>query len=336
MLILVQLVIAQSLNLFPRMIAIDFYQYWAIGAAPRLSDQPLGSPYTDHRTYTAVVQDYAARSGQTRLTLDGRVLGPTGFTATPLLYVLFAALPADYTMALTLYHVLQIILFLAAVILLGAVYRYEVFPLLCLAFLLVLGSGPLSSDLRLGNLGCFQLAALCGLLYIAVRLRSARRAAALGSLLLTGLTLLVFVKPQRGPRRRHHGRPPLADPRNPAVRHRRAAGRLLRGGGGDRFVPVLRLLDDLARVVPTVFGRNPYALARPPAGGNYSTTLLLSRGLDIDVWAVAAAIAAILAVSLIATVTASVIAGAPPAGCFAAPSSEPSAILSSRWPSGSR
>ena len=134
-LILVQLVIAQSLNLFPRMIAIDFYQYWAVGAAPRLSDQPLGSPYTDHRTYTAVVQDYAARSGQTRLTLDGRVLGPTGFTATPLLYVLFAALPADYTMALTLYHVLQIILFLAAVILLGAVYRYEVFPLLCLAFL---------------------------------------------------------------------------------------------------------------------------------------------------------------------------------------------------------
>ena len=82
-LILVQLVVAQSLNLFRHVIAIDFYQYWAVGAAPRLSAQPLGSPYTDHRTYTAVVRDYAARSGQTRLTLEGRVLGPTASPQRP-------------------------------------------------------------------------------------------------------------------------------------------------------------------------------------------------------------------------------------------------------------
>src|SRR6266566_4165909 len=95
--ILAQLVVAQSLNLFPRMIAIDFYQYWAVGAASRLTTEPLGSPYVEHRRYNAAVREWATRTNQSKLTLNGRVLGPMGFTATPLLYVLFAALPADYT-----------------------------------------------------------------------------------------------------------------------------------------------------------------------------------------------------------------------------------------------
>lgn len=36
-LVLVQLVVAQSINLFPRVVAIDFYQYWGVAAARRLS-----------------------------------------------------------------------------------------------------------------------------------------------------------------------------------------------------------------------------------------------------------------------------------------------------------
>src|SRR5262245_62157511 len=94
-LVLVQLVMAQSLNLFPRMIAIDFYQYWAVGAAPRLLGERLGSPYVEHREYSARMREWATRTEQAQLTLNGRVLGPMGFTATPLLYTAFAALPAD-------------------------------------------------------------------------------------------------------------------------------------------------------------------------------------------------------------------------------------------------
>src|SRR5215831_7914445 len=114
LLILVELVIAQSLNMFPHVIAIDFYQYWAVGAAPRVSDRTLGTPYADRRQYGEAIKDYAERTHQTRLTVNGTVLSPTGFTATPFLYVLFALLPPDYEHALVLFHVLQIAVFVGA------------------------------------------------------------------------------------------------------------------------------------------------------------------------------------------------------------------------------
>ena len=49
-----------------------------------------------------------------------------------------------------------------------------------------------------------------------------------------------------------------------------------------------------------VFGRNPYLMARPPSGGNYSTAVLVSRWLGADVWAIAGIIAALLLISLVA------------------------------------
>jgi hypothetical protein len=307
-LILVQLVVAQSLNLFPQLIAIDFYQYWAVAAAPRLSDQALGSPYTNHRTYTAVLRDYAARPDQTHLRVRGQALGATGFTATPFLYVLFATFPADYTLALALFHVLQVVLFVSAVIFLGVLEGYERFPLLCLAFLLVLGSGPFSSDIRLGNLGCFQLAVLTVLLVLAVRLRGAPRATTLGSVVLTGLTLLVLAKP------------------NVALIAIIMAVHLWLAHG-TRFFAIAAVPAALSGAVTViipcvyfrswtiwqewyryVFGHNPYALARPSASGNYSTPLLVSRWLDVDVWTVAAVIAAGLGLSLVAVSAASMAA----------------------------
>ena len=42
-----------------------------------------------------------------------------GFTATPFMYMLFGALPLDYTLAMLVYHVLQVSLFVAAVTVLG-------------------------------------------------------------------------------------------------------------------------------------------------------------------------------------------------------------------------
>jgi hypothetical protein len=305
-LVLVQLVIAQSLNLFPNLVAIDFYQYWAVGAARKLSDQPLGSPYKNHREYTTVVRDYAKRTDQAQLTLNGRVLGPFGFTATPFLYVLFGTLPADYPRALVLFHALQLLFFVGAVVLLGVTYRFEMFRAVCLALLLVLGFGPLSSDLRLGNLGSFQLAAFSALLYLASRLRQAPRVI-LGALLLTGLTLLAIAKP------------------NVALVAVFMALHLWVAHGGRFFVlaalPAV-VAAAVAAVAPClyfgswtvwqewygfVFGRNPSALARPAGGGNYSTALLLARALHVDVWAVAGVLAALLGASAVAVTVASAV-----------------------------
>jgi hypothetical protein len=307
LLILVQLTVAQSLNLFPRLIAIDFYQYWAVAAAPRLSAEPLGSPYLDYRKYHEVVREYMTRSGVTRLTFEGRVLGPSGFTGTPLVYTLFGVFPADYERALILYHVLQLVLFLGAIIVLGVVYRYETFPLFSLAFLLVLGSGPLSSDLRLGNLGCFQLAALTVALYFADRLPRVSRSTLHACAVLAGLTLLAFVKP------------------NVALVVMIMAVHLWLARGTRSFV-VVALSASVAAAgaviascvyfrswtiwqewYRVVFGRNPYGLARAPTGGNYSTAVLISRWLQVDLWMVAAVIAALLGISLIVAVGVSVV-----------------------------
>src|SRR5689334_20036683 len=85
-LILIQFVAVQSINVFPRLTKLDFYQYWGVGAARRLSVMPLGSPYTNHESYTAVLRDYAARPDQPRLQPGGRPLSPDKFTATPLTY----------------------------------------------------------------------------------------------------------------------------------------------------------------------------------------------------------------------------------------------------------
>src|SRR5262249_32858123 len=49
----------------------------------------------------------------------------------------------------------------------------------------------------------------------------------------------------------------------------------------------------------SVFVLNPYALARPAGGGNYSTPVLVSRWLGTNLWLTAAVIGAILGATLI-------------------------------------
>jgi len=121
-LLLVQLVVAHSLNLFPRLILFDFYQYWGVSVARRVSGATLGNPYSNSRGYHAALSDYAAASGDPRLTALHRISARPGFTATPFLYMLLGVLPADYSRAATLFHVLQVVLFVGAVILLGALF----------------------------------------------------------------------------------------------------------------------------------------------------------------------------------------------------------------------
>jgi hypothetical protein len=307
-LILLELVVAQSLNLFPRVPMIDFYQYWGVSAARRLVGETLGTPYTEAARYRAVLTENAARSGQSKI----ERIRPPSFTATPFAYMLFAAFPADYTRAALLFHLLQILLFLAAVILLGRIYHYPLPLLVCLALLLVLGSGPLSSDLRLGNLGCVQLFALAALLVLIDRVRHASRIAGPGAVALSGLTLLALLKPS-------------------VMLVVAILALHLWLAHGSRFFAIAAgaaLLSGAAAVITScayfgscvvwrewygvVFGADPYRLAVDPAGGNYSTTRLLSLWLNLDIFVVAALLAGAAIISMRAVMAASVNADAGP------------------------
>jgi hypothetical protein len=296
---LLQLVVAHSLNLFPRLILFDFYQYWGVAVAHRTTGGALGNPFTNPRGYHGALNEHVAASTDPKLAAFNRMTGRPGFTATPFLYMLLAALPADYSRAALSFHALQVVLFVAGVVLLGAVCAYPVPVSLPIALALVLASGPVSSDLRLGNLGCFQLAALTGLLALSVRLRRMPHVA-LGAAVITGLALLALAKPNIAPA---VGMMALAAWW--ALGLRRSIVATVPAGlavilavlASGRYFGSWTVWLDWYHVV---FGRNPYTLVRPAFGGNYSSSRFLSSWLHVDVWVIVAATTAGLALSWIA------------------------------------
>jgi hypothetical protein len=298
-LILIPLVVAHSLNLFPRLILFDFYQYWGVAVAHRTTNGALGNPFTNPRGYHAALNDQSAASSDPKLAAFNRMSGRPGFTATPFLYMLLAALPADYSRAALVFHVLQVVLFVAGVVLLGAVCAYPVLVSLPIALTLVLASGPVSSDLRLGNLGCFQFAALTGILALSVWLRRTPHVA-LGAVVITALALLALAKPNIAPA---VGMMALAAWW--ALGLRRAIVATVPGvlavalavAMSGRYFGSWTVWLDWYHVV---FGRNPYTLVRPAFGGNYSSSRFLSSWLHLDVWVVVALTSAGIALSWIA------------------------------------
>jgi hypothetical protein len=302
LLILVQLVVAQSLNLVPRIITVDFFQYWGVGAARRMASEPLGTPYRDVRAYWTVLNTYTTGTGVPKLDALNRAASKPGFTATPLTYTVFSVFPAEYTVAAAVYHVVQLLAFVGGVLVLGLVHRFALFPLLCLACLLVLGSGPVSSDLRVGNIGCLQFAALAGCLAVAERLRQTPRPAVVGGLLLSLVTVLILVKPNIAPALL------MLALHLWAVRGTRVfALSLVPAGVAGAVAFVVPCLYFGTRSVwyewyRFVFGHNPYALARAPGGGNYSGSRMFATWLGLDVWLVIAAITGILGLSALLVV----------------------------------
>jgi len=286
-LLLIPLVVAHSLNLFPRLILFDFYQYWGVAVAHRTTNGALGNPYTNPRGYHAALNEHVAASSDPKLTAFNRMTGRPGFTATPFLYMLLAALPVDYSRAALVFHVLQVVLFVAGVVLLGAVCAYPVLVSLPIALALVLASGPVSSDLRLGNLGCFQFAALAGILALSVRLRRTPHVA-LGAAVIMGLALLGLAKPNVAPA---VGMLALSAWWALGVRRSivatvpAALAVALAVLASGRYFGSWTVWLDWYHVV---FGRNPYTLVRPAFGGNYSSSRFLSSWLHLDVWVVVA------------------------------------------------
>jgi hypothetical protein len=210
------------------------------------------------------------------------------------------------------------VLFLASFLLLGYLYRFDPFYLACLALLCVLFYQPLLSDVRVANLGCFQLAFLTGLLVLAgavARAPSFARRATLGAVFVAALAALTLAKP------------------NVVV-----IGALLAAHLAVRHGPRLFIASALPAaaaaavlvVIPCVYfgswtvwrewydfvyGSNARMLVRPVTTGNYSTALLLSSRLGLDVYTVSTVLMAMLGASLLAALAwshdASAAAGSP-------------------------
>jgi glycosyl transferase family 87 len=301
LLMLVSLAAPQLIGRFSEAIGVDFYNFWGVPVALRLTDHTLGSPYTNGQRYHAVLKDYAATANQPKLRSASRFWGGPDYTGSPLLYWVFTLVSSDYTFSLGVFQTLQILSFLGACLLVGSLHRWNPFSLLCLALLCLLIYQPLLSDLRVGNLGCWQLVVLAGVMGLASalpRVSSFGPRAGLGALLLVVLVALTLCKP------------------NIAL-----IGALLAVHLGARYGARVFGVAALAAAVATallllvpclyfgsftvwqewyrfVYGSNPAMLVRPVANGNYATALLLASWLGVSVATVAGVLLVLLGLSL--------------------------------------
>jgi hypothetical protein len=305
LLMLAAMTVPQMVGRVSETIGVDFYHFWGVPTALRLTGHTLGAPYTNGQRYHAVLKEYAATANQPKLRSASRFWGGPDFTGSPLLYRAFAMVSSDYTFALGVFQTLQILLFLGACLVVGSLQRMDLFYVFCLALLCLLIYQPLLSDLRVGNLGCWQLAALAALMGLASalpRVSSFARRAALGALLLVALVALTLCKPNialiSGLLAVHLG-----------VRH---GARLFAVAAPAAAVATVLLL-----IVPClyfgswsvwqewyrfVYGANPTMLVRPVANGNYATALLISTWTGVSVTTVAGVLLVLLGVSLVVVI----------------------------------
>ena len=168
---------------------IDFYQYWAVPTARRLSSEPLGSPYSESARYAEVLATFSEQSADPRLRAVNAYRQEPGFASDPLLYVLGSWLPEDYTTALRSYQLLQFAALGLALFLLARQASIPGLEMAILALLMGLYYLPVLSELRVLNTNALQLAALA----LAVALLGSERSRVGGLEAGLALSLTVFV-----------------------------------------------------------------------------------------------------------------------------------------------
>ncbi|MBI5328306.1 MAG: DUF2029 domain-containing protein, partial [Deltaproteobacteria bacterium] len=150
---------------------IDFYQFWGVSKALKLSGHNLKSPYNENEKYAEILSSHVYRSSDIRLKQANLYYRQAmDLTGTPLFYAIFALLPMNYTFAFGIYQTLQIVLSIVSVVMLWSIYKERKSELLSLALLLVIIYEPLLSDLRVGNFNSFQLFALVLLIMFTERI----------------------------------------------------------------------------------------------------------------------------------------------------------------------
>jgi hypothetical protein len=299
--LLASFALPQTIAGFASAIGIDFYHFWGVPVAMRLTGHTLGGPYRQGERYESVLRGYASTVAEPRLRSVQRFWAAPDFTATPLLYQAFGVVSDDYSFSLAVFRGLQVVSFLAACLLLGYLDRFDAFLLLCLALISLVLYQPLLSDLRVANLGCLQLAALAGAAALAsavARARSASWHGGLAALLFVVLAALTLCKP-------NVLLVSVLLAVHVAVRHgsRVFVQSALAGAVATALLLVLPCLYFGSWTVwqewlGFVYGSNSAMLVRPIATGNYATPLFVSTWTGASVSVIAAVLFALLVASL--------------------------------------
>lgn len=148
-----------------RSAGIDFYQFWLVGNAAPAAQDNVYSP-EGRRALAAYGSDLAAHPDappRLRAAVESR---PTIETfSTPFLYTMFAAASTgDFEVDFNVQALASLVLCGAAVLLLTSGMGWSPVPAMSLVALLFIGANPLLSDVRVGNITCFQLGALAATL----------------------------------------------------------------------------------------------------------------------------------------------------------------------------
>lgn len=141
---------------------IDFFQYWAVPMARRLSVEPLGSPYAETQRYAETIRNFSSHTGDPRLEAVVDYWKTPDFASDPLVYVIGGWLPADYTTALRTYQFLQFAALAVALFLLARMSSLPGLETAILGLLMFVYYMPILSELRVLNTNAVVLVALAG------------------------------------------------------------------------------------------------------------------------------------------------------------------------------
>lgn len=181
---------------------IDFYQYWGVGMAHKVSGGVLSSPYVNLEQYDSILDSVAAASNDRRLNIANSVNHNSykkyslEMNATPLTYAVFALLPQNYSLSYGIFLGIRVILFLIALYLLSPPQTVSSQVVLT-GVLLVAFYQPMASDARVGNLGMMQLFSAVALSYYCNYYlnRPSQTVLFPSIVMLSSLVFLVLLKP---------------------------------------------------------------------------------------------------------------------------------------------
>jgi hypothetical protein len=278
---------------------IDFYYFWGVPKAQQLSPVQLSSPYLYPDTYADVLNQYANRTNDKRLKSVNAYRQTLDMTATPLLYTFFASFPKSYTWALSSYQGLQIVLFVAAIVLIG-VFKGQPDNFLPLGLVLSAAAFvPFTVDLKVANLNAIQLflLVLTTLFVDRVARNHPRKHLKSGLIILCLSIFMVLLKPNlllpfvflclsfvlR-----------YGIPRLTVLLPVSAAFTALIVLSTSTLLGSSRVWLDWYQIVSSSKDRLIY----PIEGGNFSTTLLVSSISQVDTFVVVLGVLLILAISL--------------------------------------
>ncbi len=277
---------------------IDFYIYWSVAKAQQLRPALLASPYLEPDAYAAVLNQHVDQTSDDLLRGANAYRRTLDMTNTPLLHTFFSILPSDYTKAINFFRFSQLWLFITSIVLIGF-FRGFSFNFLALGLVLSAIFLPFHIDMRVGNLSSIQLFLMTISTLLVDRLdNSSLKKRFRGG--LAAICLFIFIA--------------LLKPNLLLVMAALSLSFLARHGIPKPIALVpLSLLFGLFLIAMTniflgsawvwvdwlrAISQSQDRLAYPIEAGNTSSVLLISHGLNIDIYTAMIAVAVFLCVSL--------------------------------------